>query len=161
MAEAHTVEQPNKGGKTKKAGIVAGGLVAGSIAALGIQYSVGATVPLAIAKERADRPIAMEYVALGKVTLPVVDKDGDLVRYVAIDASLEVPQGDGDEAKTKLPVVLHQINMVTWKSALSSGPDGELVDTNAVEKIFETAAKQVYGKDLPVNRVLLTSTIPA
>ena len=156
-----TAVQPKKSGLMKRAGVVIAGLFVGSVAAAGVQYSVGATVPAALAKERADRPQAMEYVDLGKVTVPVVDSDGDLVRYVTINASLEVPKGAGDATKSKLPVVLHEINMATWKSALSSGPDGELVDTNAVERIFESAAKQVYGKDVPVNRVLLTSTVPA
>ena len=161
MAQGETSEPRVKRKRIKTLLVAVTGLAVGSVAAVGILHSFGVSVPAAFANDRTSRPQAMEYVAVGKLTVPVVDREGELVRYVAIEASLEVPRGMGDEAKAKLPVVLHQINMVTWKSALSTGADGELVDTNSVEKIFETAAKQVYGKDVTVNRVLLTSTVPA
>jgi hypothetical protein len=160
MAKSEKAEKPKKQ-LGKKAAKLFAGLLVGCSGAVGVQYVVGAMVPAKLAEERAKAPVPMEYVEVGKVTLPLVDEQGDLVSYVKVEASLEVPEGEGEAAKLKLPVVLHEINMVTWRSALSKGSDGRLVDTKAVEKIFVGAAKQVYGKDLDVKRVLVTSAIPS
>lgn len=154
-------DKSGKGGWGQRIAVVFAGLLVGGSGAVGIQYAVGAMMPAAVAAQRAERPEDVEYVEVGKIMVPVVDHDGDLMSYLKVEAMLEVPEGTGEEVKVKLPVVIHEINMVTWRTALSAGPDGRLVDTNALQKIFAGAAARVYGKDVKVERVLLTSTIPA
>lgn len=161
MADKNSEKPKKKAGLGRKLGVVFAGLFVGCGGAVGIQYAVGAMVPAALAAEQAAAPKAVEYVEVGKLMVPVVDHEGDLVSYLRVEATLEVPEGSGEDVRSKLPIVMHEVNMRTWKTALSQGADGRLVDTNGLEKIFSAAAREVYGKEIGVKRVLLTSTIPA
>lgn len=149
-----------QGGAGRKVLVGLAGLALGSLSAVGIQYSVGAMVPAKIIAEREAAPKPVEYVSIDNFTLPLVDKDGDLISYLKVGVSLEVPEGAAADMKDKLPIVMHEVNMATWDAGLSRGKDGRLFDASAVEKIFMGAAKDVYGNDL-VKRVLLISAIPS
>ncbi len=157
MRDANNIDEPTAPPtRRKKALIAALGLLFGAASAAGAYVAMGAKI------EWTSGPKSIEtaYVEPGKLLLPLVDREGDLVGYAAVDAKLEVLAADESDARQLLPVLLHEINLVAWQTGLSAGPDGMLLNTRVAEKLYLDAARRTYGKNI-VRRVLLTSITPA
>lgn len=132
------------------------GLLFGTLSSAGAYIAYGARVELAQESE----PLELAYIETGKLLLPLVDADGDLVSYIAIQAKLEVLAADASEARQLLPYILNEINMVAWQTGLSAGRDGMLLNTKTAEKLYFDAARRAFNRDA-VRRVLLISIVPA
>lgn len=143
----------------KRAAVALLGLVLGGTSALGVSH-----LPLTAGSETEEPPaeadVALEYVDLPSMILPVVDAQGTLTGYVAIEARLEVPAGTVEAMAAGLPLVRHEVNLAAWSRSLSQGTDGRLVDAVAAQRLYEKAARRIFGQKA-VRRVLLTTIRPA
>lgn len=137
------------------------GLAVGGGAAFATAKLLGPASPKAA--EAAPDPVDAEphLVPAGKLLAPLVFKDGRLSGYVRIDFTVDVASAEKVEfATTRLPMLLHEINMKTWKTPMASGPDGMLADLDTFRNIAEAAATKAYGKGV-VRRVIITEAVPA
>lgn len=132
------------------------GLLSGSLSAAGVYIAQGAQVELV----QKNEPLEFAYIETGRLLLPLVNPDGDLISYISIDAKLEVLAADAGETKQSVPVILNEINLVAWQTGLSAGPDGMLLNTRTAEKLYFEAAQRALGRKA-IRRVLLISIAPA
>ncbi|HEU0066179.1 MAG TPA: hypothetical protein VFQ57_02945 [Sphingomonas sp.] len=100
------------------------------------------------------------FVAAEKVLAPLVLGDGRLAGYVVFDAQLEVPAAKVDELTAKLPLLLHAINMRTYRTPMAAGNDGMLPDLVALKGVVTKAAAEAFGRGA-VSRVAITRAEPA
>lgn len=158
MLDSSNIDEPTAPPtRRKKALITVLGLLFGAASAAGAYVAMGAKIEWTSGSKSS---LETAYVEPGKLLLPLVDQEGDLVGYAAVDAKLEVLAADESDARQLLPVLLHEINLVAWQTGLSAGPDGMLLNTRVAEKLYLDAARRTYGKNI-VRRVLLTSITPA
>lgn len=112
--------------------------------------------PLAAKAQPADR----HFVEGGKLLVPLALADGRLAGYVSIEFALEVPEEKAEYVRARLPLLLHAINMRTWRTPLSAGPDGLLLDVNGFRKLVQAATPEAFGKNT-VRSVAVTAAVPA
>lgn len=146
---------PKPSGKRRLLLILAG-LLAGSGGAAGAYAAMGARVEVVT----PPKPAEIMYVDVGRMMVPLVDPNGDLVGYVAIEARMELLAENQAEVRDRLPVLQHEINMRSWKTGLAAGPDHMLLGTDNAMRLYKEAAAKAFGKHV-VRRILLTSVTPA
>jgi hypothetical protein len=100
------------------------------------------------------------FVPAGKILAPLVDATGRLSGYVEFDAQLEVDEAKAEFVAARLPLLLHAINMRTYRTPMASGPDGMLPDLGTFRKVAEAAAAEAFGAGV-VRRVTITQATPA
>ena len=59
-----------------------------------------------------------------------------------------------------MPLLLHAINLRTFRSPLASGPDGMLPDIEQFRAVVMTAAPEAFGEGM-VRHVAITQANPA
>jgi hypothetical protein len=131
------------------------GLAVGGGAAIG----VGRFAPSGPEPE-APAPIDTEFVATGPILTPLVFPDGRFAGYVAVEAQLEVAIGEAEGVRLRMPLLLHAINLRTFRTPLATGPDGQIPDIAAYRRILIEAAPKVFGAGM-VRRVAITQARPA
>lgn len=136
--------------------VVAGGGVGGA-AAYATTYLLGAPAPAADGRMS---DAGFSFIPAGKILAPLVGADGRLTGYVSFELQLEVPAGDATMVAARLPLVLHAINMRTYRTPLASGPDGMLPDIDAFRRVVSSAAAEALGSGV-VRRVAVTQAVPA
>jgi hypothetical protein len=135
------------------------GLAVGGGAAFATSLLIGpkpAEAPQPPRATAADR----HYVAGGKLLVPLALKDGRLAGYVSIEFSLDIAPEQEEFVTARLPLLLHGINMRTWRTPLAAGPDGLLLDVNAFRKVVDQAAPEAFGRGI-VRSVAVTGATPA
>lgn len=100
-----------------------------------------------------------EFVETGAMMAPLVFPDGRLSGYVSFEVQLEVPQGEGDAVKAKLPLLLHAVNLRTYRTPLASGRDGLIPGLDSFRRVVMDAARETYGSDM-VRRAVVTQASP-
>ncbi|WP_375421865.1 hypothetical protein [uncultured Sphingomonas sp.] len=137
--------------------LVAAGLGTGGAGAFALRM----LMPQASAA-RAVRPVEPEraYVAVPHVLAPLVMADGRLAGYVSFDLGLEVETTQAAAVTQQLPMLLHAINMRTYRTPLAAGPDGLLPDVNGLRAVAMAAAPEAFGRGV-VRRVAITRAEPA
>ena len=61
------------------------------------------------------------FASAGKVLAPLVGADGSLSGYEQFDVQLEVAEDRVDFVTARLPLLLHEINMRTYRTPMASG----------------------------------------
>lgn len=105
------------------------------------------------------RPV-LAFVAVPKVLAPLVMADGRLAGYVSFDLGLEVAATDVAAVTQQLPMLLHAINMRTYRTPLAAGPDGLLPNIDGLRTVAMAAAPEAFGRGV-VRRIAITRAEPA
>lgn len=100
------------------------------------------------------------FVAVDKVLAPLVFADGRLSGYVKFQLSLQVPEDKVDFVNARLPLLLHAINMRTYRTPLAAGPDGLLPNIEEFRKVVLSAAPEAFGAGV-VKKVAVTQALPS
>lgn len=100
------------------------------------------------------------FVPTGQILAPLVDANGRLSGYVQFDVQLEVAEDKADFVTARLPLLLHAINMRTYRTPMASGPDGMLPELGTFRKVAEGAASEAFGPGV-VRRATITKATPA
>ncbi|WP_375195273.1 hypothetical protein [Sphingobium sp.] len=100
-----------------------------------------------------------EFVQTGAIMAPLTFPDGRLSGYVSFEVQLEVPAGEGESVKAKLPLLLNAVNMRTYRTPLASGQDGLIPALDPFRKVVIDAAREIYGDGL-VHRAVVTQASP-
>lgn len=116
-----------------------------------------ATPSKALAAQPEEPPV---FVPSKEMIAPLVFADGRLAGYVKFDIELEVRQKDVEMVSAKLPLMLHAVNMRTWRTPLATGPDGLLADIGGIRAIVAEAAVTAFGRGT-VKHVAVTRAEPA
>jgi hypothetical protein len=102
---------------------------------------------------------ATSIIPAGRVLAPLVYKDGTLAGYGGFQVQIEVTEADAADITARLPILLHAINMRTFKAPLAAGPDGMIPDLDVFRVTVQQAADESFGKG-KVKRVLVTEAAP-
>lgn len=102
---------------------------------------------------------SLTFVPAGNMTAPLIFPDGRLSAYISFEVQLEVGSGQVDEVNKSLPLLMHAVNMRTYRHPLASGPDGLIPELQGLRNIVMAAAKETYGADV-VQRVVVTHANP-
>ncbi|MHA6721129.1 hypothetical protein ACX40Y_16980 [Sphingomonas sp. RS6] len=121
---------------------------------------VGGDGAAAAAEKEAELPEAGKFVPTGKILAPLVFADGRLAGYASLEVQLEVPEAKADYVAQRVPLLLHAINMRTYRTPLAAGPDGMLPDLDAFRKVVDAAAVEAFGPKV-VQKVAVTAANPA
>jgi hypothetical protein len=139
--------------------LIAGlGLGGGASFATIRMLGIGSTAPAAEKEE--EPPAAGKFVPTGKILAPLVFADGRLVGYAAFEVQLEVEEAKGEFVAQRMPLLLHAINMRTYRTPLAAGPDGMLPDLDAFRKVVDAAATEAFGPKV-VQKIAVTAATPA
>lgn len=100
------------------------------------------------------------FVPTGPLLAPLVLDDGRLTGYVSFEMQLEVPADQVDFVTARMPLLLHAINLRTFRSPLASGPDGMLPDVAQFREVVMAAAEEAFGSAV-VRHAAITQATPA
>lgn len=136
------------------------GVGAGAAFATSLLLAPAATPAPAESDAEAPVPDKPSFVSTGKILAPLVGADGRLSGYEAFEVELKVAGDQVTSVKAKLPLLLHAINMRTYRTPMASGPDGLLPNIETFRVVVEQSAAEAFGKDV-VKRAAITSATPA
>lgn len=139
--------------------VVAAGLVAGSGASFATGLILSGQIETGHAPAPAPDPLPT-FVPSGKIMLPLVFPTGRLAGYVSIEVQLEVASDEAKFVTARLPFLLNAINMKSFRTPMTSGPDGMLPDLSAVRAVVIAAAIEAFGPGI-VRRVAIVQAVPA
>lgn len=128
----------------------------GLIVGAGASYATAAILGPPAAHEVVDSA----FVPTGKVLAPLVLEDGRLAGYVSFEIQLEVPSDQVEFVTTRMPLLLHAINVANFRSPLASGRDGMLPNVEQFRKVVMAAAPQAFGNGV-VRHAAITHADPA
>jgi hypothetical protein len=103
---------------------------------------------------------APNFVDGGKVLAPLVFADGRLSGYVQFHIQLQVPEDKTDYVTARLPLLMHAINMRTFRTPMAAGPDGLLPNIEMFRKVVLDSAPEAFGRGV-VRKVAVTQATPA
>ena len=137
-------------------------VVAGLIAGSGGGAAVAFLVPAKGAEKPREAVSAGDssFQSLGPLLVPLLYPNGNFTGYVRMEAQLEVGTEDAEGVKTRMPLVIHAVNVRAYNRPLAGGPDGRLPDAAAFRTIVAEEAGKVLGKGV-VRSVAVTSIAPA
>lgn len=128
---------------------------------LGLAVGGGGAYAATMLLDPPKAPVAdSAFVATGPVLAPLVLENGRLSGYVSFEIQLEVPSDKVDFVTARMPLLLHAINVRTFRSPLASGPDGMLPDVEQFRKVVMTAAPEALGNGV-VRHAAITQANPA
>ncbi|MFV0623222.1 hypothetical protein ACBY01_04310 [Sphingomonas sp. ac-8] len=135
------------------------------VAGLGVGGGAAFGTSMLVGKRPAGAAVAAKnektgFVPATKIIAPLVLKDGTMSGYVSFDASLEVPLDEVESVNARMPLLLHAINMQTYRTPMAAGPDGLLPELETFRTVVRNAATQVYGPNV-VRFVAVTNAVPA
>jgi hypothetical protein len=140
--------------------ILLAGLGLGGGAAYATVLLLGARAPAAAAAARVEDKVEPSFVDAGKILAPLVFADGRLAGYVQFQVQLEVPADKTEFVAARLPLLLHAINMRTYRTPMAAGPDGLIPDLETFRKVVMTAAPEAFGPGV-LRKVAVTQANPA
>ena len=112
------------------------------------------------AKAKPQEPVDTEFVTTGSVITPLVFPDARFAGYVGIEAQLEVAPDEAEAVRARMPLLLHEINLRTFKTPMAAGPDGQMPDLETYRRILQEAAPRIFGAGV-VRRVAITQARPS
>lgn len=136
--------------------IALAGLGAGGGAAFGVSALAG---PADAAPAAAAEP-DYAFVPTGPVLAPLVFADGRLAGYVSIETQLQVPADQAEAIAARMPLLLHEINLRTFRAPMAAGPDGLLPNLSLYRKIVDQAAPKAFGPGV-VRKAAIVQARPA
>ena len=85
------------------------------------------------------------------------------VRFIGVSnfSVAQLTEAQAATATARLPMLLHEINMRTWRTPLASGPNGLLADIGAFRKVVADSIPSAFGTDITVRNVAITEAVPA
>ena len=125
----------------------------------GAAYATGALLGPGAPETLADSG-GTELIPAGKVLAPLVFPDGRLSGYVSFDIHLDVPVDRSEWVSARLPLLLNAINMRTYRTPMTSGPDGLLPNIGTFRKLVLDASAEAFGNGA-VRRVAVTEAAPS
>jgi len=137
-------------------GILLAGLGLGGGAAYATVMLMGPQKPKAAKADDADPA----FVDGGKVLAPLVFADGRLSGYSQFAIQLEVPEDKAAFVTARMPLLLHAINMRTYRTPMAAGPDGLIPDLETFRKVVMTAGSEAFGTGV-IRKVAVTQANPA
>jgi hypothetical protein len=137
--------------------ILLAGLGLGGGAAYATVMLLGPKAPAAGATYGDVEP---SFVDAGKILAPLVFADGRLSGYVQFQVQLEVPADKAEFVAARLPLLLHAINMRTYRTPMAAGPDGLIPDIETFRKVVMTAGPEAFGAGV-LRKVAVTQANPA
>lgn len=140
--------------------VLIAGLGAGGGAAYAVMKMLGIGAPPAQAEDKLEKEPAGKFVPTGKILAPLVFQDGRLAGYAALEVQLQVEEAKADYVAQRMPLLLHAINMRTYRTPMAAGPDGMLPDLEAFRKVVDAAATEAFGAHV-VRKVAVTAATPA
>jgi hypothetical protein len=135
-----------------------GGVSAGGGSGLAVLYLKGSTQ--AHAKPTAINDSELTFEKVDPILAPLVFEDGRLAGYASFTIALEVPLGEVETVRGRLPLLLNAINLRTFKEPLAAGPDGMIPDLEKFKAIVQTSSPQTIGPNI-VRRVVIIQATPA
>ncbi|WP_294258367.1 hypothetical protein [uncultured Sphingomonas sp.] len=136
------------------AGLAAGG---GTAYAMVKMLGIGAPKQEAKAEEKEE---PAKFVPTGKVLVPLVFADGHLAGYAAMEVQLQVDETKAEFVTQRMPLLLHAINMRTYRTPMAAGPDGMLPDLEGFRKLVDASATEAFGPKV-VRKIAVTNANPA
>ncbi|AXK44152.1 hypothetical protein DVR09_14730 (plasmid) [Erythrobacter aureus] len=134
--------------------LLAGIAVGGASGYIAKQY--GAPIEVA-----TDDHIETAFVEVDDIVAPLVLPDGKrLAGYVSFKLALEVPLEESEEITSRLPLLLHEINMRTYRKPMASGPDGTLPTLEVFRAVVEESSNVVFGQGA-VRTIAIARATPA
>ena len=139
-----------------------GVLIAGAGVGGGAAYGTGLLLGNEPTKGAAAEPEPEEtsFVPTAKILAPLVMPDGRLSGYVAFEVQLEVAVDEAERVAARMPLLLHAVNMRTYRTPMAAGPDGMLPELGAFRKVVMDAAVEAFGKDI-VRTAAITNAVSA
>lgn len=134
--------------------LIAGGAVGG-----GAAYGVNAWAPAKPAKAEAQAETTA-FVPAGKILAPLVFPDGRLSGYVSFEVQLEVAAAEAETVRQRMPLLLHAVNLRTYRTPMASGPDGMLPNIEVFRTVIMESAPTAFGPNV-VRRAAITQAAPA
>jgi hypothetical protein len=110
--------------------------------------------------EAGAEEVKVSFVPTGKILAPLVFADGHLAGYVQFDVELEVAADKSAFVTERLPLLLHAINMRTYRTPMAAAPDGMLPDIEVFRKVVLQAAQEAFGAPV-IRKVAVTAASPA
>lgn len=139
-------------------------VIAGLTIVIGIAVGGGAAFGTSFLLQRpaAEAPVdaSPTFVPTGRILAPLVFPDGRLAGYVNIEAQLQVAPERAAFVTDRLPLLLHAVNMRTFRTPMASGPDGMLPDLVQFRRVLTTACAEAFGPGA-VKIVAITQAAPA
>ncbi len=108
----------------------------------------------------AQASVETAFVPTGPVLAPLVFPDGRLVGYVSFEVQLQIPADQVERVTERMPLLLHAINLRTFRTPMTSGPDGQLPNIHVFRRVVQEAAPQAFGPGV-VSHAAITSARPA
>lgn len=139
--------------------LLVAGLGIGSGSAFGTAFLLKSADPPAKAATPAP-PEAPNFVPTGLILSPLVSPTGRLAGYVQFEAMLQTAPDQAEFVKARLPLLMHAINMRTYRTPMTSGPDGLLPNLETFRALVMASAAEAFGPGL-VKRVAIQKAIPA
>ncbi|WP_137863387.1 MULTISPECIES: hypothetical protein [unclassified Sphingomonas] len=139
--------------------VMLSGLGLGGAAAFGTLVVLGPRPAHAAPAPAAE--VETAFVQVDKLLAPLVSPDeGRLTGYVQFQFNLEVPKDKSGEVAKRLPLLLHAINMRTFRTPMAAGKEGLLPSLEQFRKVVEAAAPEAFGAGV-VRKVAITQATPA
>lgn len=138
--------------------VLLAGLGLGGGAAYATVMLLGPQAPATAASGHDE--VKPSFVDAGKILAPLVFADGRLSGYVQFQVQLDVPADKAEFVKARLPLLLHAINMRTYRTPMAAGPDGLIPDLETFRKVVMTAGPEAFGAGV-LRKVAVTQANPA
>lgn len=100
------------------------------------------------------------FVPTGPILTPLVGPEGRLAGYAEIQVQLQVPAGAQELAASRMPILLHAINLRSYRTPLASAPDGDIPNLAVFRKLIEAAIPEAFESGF-VRRIAITEARPA
>lgn len=111
------------------------------------------------AEEPAKPEVPPVFINVDRMTVPMLDDQKRLVRYVSVNLTLAVDPEQEDFVKPRLPMVRHGINQALSTRAVSQKDNDNLLDYDRAEAAFREGANEALGK-AAILSVKITSAMP-
>ena len=121
---------------------------------------LGPQAPAPAAAAQVEDEVEPSFVDAGKILAPLVFADGRLSGYVQFQVQLEVPADKAEFVSARLPLLLHAVNMRTYRTPMAAGPDGLIPDLETFRKVVMAAAPEAFGPGV-LRKVAVTQANPA
>lgn len=105
------------------------------------------------------KKVETAFVPTGALVVPIVTGDGNLSGYASFEMQLEVAEADEAEVTAQIPLLLHAINMRTYRTPMAAGKQKILPDLDVLSRLAMEAATKSLGKG-KVLRAVVTSARP-
>lgn len=138
---------------------IIGGLAAGGGASFATGLILGGSGGAAATHRTQPEP-PPTFVATGKILAPLVFPGGRLAGYVNFEIQLETAPDRAEFVKERLPYLFHAVNMRTFHTPMTSGPDGMLPDLAVFRAVVAASAVEAFGPGV-VRRVAIVQATPA